>query len=1193
MGWGQTTIASDGLNNSSSLFTLVNGAYYSGNSASNENPASSPFAAEGTYSRGGTMTTATLTGNSDINTSGYTNISLTSRLASFSLNGATNGADAGDVVTIEISSNGGTTWFNTLQVKGNSNACWSFSGGTGIATTSYDGDNSPVIFAPSGGGIRTTDGYSTLTITSLPAITNLRVRITLLNDNANERWVFDDFKITGTAISTGTNTIAAGSGAEPASISSLLNDQMDVSINFDIDITDDGATPATDALATKITQMVFEPGTGNDVSDWTKVIAGADLTDGTNTQSGTINALNITFPGINPTTLGLIADDATKNYILKVWLKTDFGTENTTADGKNLVFRIQNSNITVDNTGSGFATGQDQNSGSGNNALDVIATQMDFVQNATNIGINANMSPAVTISANDENGNRDLNYTSNIDITSTGTLLVSPVAVAATAGLATFSAINHTAPGTGLVLTASDGTLTDINSVAFDVTLQSNTSDYFRSNVVSGNWGTAGSWESSSDNMSWITATLAPTSAANNITIRNGHTISITSAVTIDQVVVESGGTLTISGAVTVNNGTGDDILVQNGGKVIYTSSAWSYSSGATIRVSTGGTVSIESSGITGAATGVNSNNHIYDDGSILQWNLPGGTPSSSGITFFPNVDATTIPIFRFAAATGGSNYGSGGFLTFNGVVQFADGINITFTGGGTKTFRNGIIGLGTNSIAFSSTQNWLISGTFATIGTTGTSLTLNNPNLTISSPTATLIGSTILSSSFIVTGSLTCGSGASITFGTNLLSGAGVFNLSSGGTIKTGHASGLDGTITTTTKTFASGAIYEYNGIVAQTTGALLPSTISGGLLISNTSTGVTLTNDVTLTGTDHSIANGSTLIIPVGKSLNNNGTITNAGTLTINGTIKGTGTIAGDLTNNAKVAPGNSAGTVTVTGNYSASPASTHDFELFSLSSYDQMNIGGTLTLVTSGMTGSTLTVTLQNAYVPTNGDSWDLITTGGITGTFKNVNLPSGYSWSLTYTGNVVKLLFLGPLPVELSYFNAIKRNKTVDLQWQTLSESNCDYFGVERSNDGNSYTELTQMRGNGTTQATNDYLYTDAQPFAGINYYRLRQVDFDGRSEYSPTRNVVMGTGNDVKLSPTITRNSIELSFATALNNDSEIYIAEISTGRILYAGMVQADSYGKTIDVSNLQAGTYLLKFSNGVEVVTKMFVVVR
>jgi hypothetical protein len=105
--------------------------------------------------------------------------------------------DAGDIVTVEVSPDGGATWFNTLEVTGTSNARWPYTA-TGNALTSYDGNNTPDSFSPTSGGNRTTDGYSTIRITGLPATTSLRFRITLLNDTNSERWVVDDFRVQGT-----------------------------------------------------------------------------------------------------------------------------------------------------------------------------------------------------------------------------------------------------------------------------------------------------------------------------------------------------------------------------------------------------------------------------------------------------------------------------------------------------------------------------------------------------------------------------------------------------------------------------------------------------------------------------------------------------------------------------------------------------------------------------------------------------------------------------------------------------------------------------------------------------------------------------------------------------------------------------------------------------------------------------------
>ncbi len=190
-GLGQTIIVNEGFNNSSSLFSLSGGSYYTGNSAGNDTPANSPFAVEGTHSRGISYGTATLT-SSNINTTGYTNISLSLRAAAFAINDNT-GFENTDYIRVEISENGGTSYATFLTVTGNNSSNWSYSA-TGVATTTY---GSAITYAPSAGGTRTTDGYSTLIISGLPAINNLRVRITMTNSTTAESWVIDNFKIIG------------------------------------------------------------------------------------------------------------------------------------------------------------------------------------------------------------------------------------------------------------------------------------------------------------------------------------------------------------------------------------------------------------------------------------------------------------------------------------------------------------------------------------------------------------------------------------------------------------------------------------------------------------------------------------------------------------------------------------------------------------------------------------------------------------------------------------------------------------------------------------------------------------------------------------------------------------------------------------------------------------------------------------
>jgi hypothetical protein len=90
---------------------------------------------------------------------------------------------------------------------------------------------------------------------------------------------------------------------------------------------------------------------------------------------------------------------------------------------------------------------------------------------------------------------------------------------------------------------------------------------------------------------------------------------------------------------------------------------------------------------------------------------------------------------------------------------------------------------------------------------------------------------------------------------------------------------------------------------------------------------------------------------------------------------------------------------------------------------------------------------------------------------------------------------------PLPVELLSFTATCRNEEVVLNWSTASETNNDFFTIEKSNDAVTWTILTTVTGAGYSNSLNYYSALDDQPYAGITYYRLKQTDFDGTYTYS--------------------------------------------------------------------------------------------
>ena len=103
-----------------------------------------------------------------------------------------------------------------------------------------------------------------------------------------------------------------------------------------------------------------------------------------------------------------------------------------------------------------------------------------------------------------------------------------------------------------------------------------------------------------------------------------------------------------------------------------------------------------------------------------------------------------------------------------------------------------------------------------------------------------------------------------------------------------------------------------------------------------------------------------------------------------------------------------------------------------------------------------------------------------------------LRSNYTWALA----------AGTLPVALTDFSGKAVNSTSQLQWKTSSEINTDHFEMQRSADGNNFILIGSVLANGTSSLQHSYAFIDNSPNPNaINYYRLKQVDKDGKFSYS--------------------------------------------------------------------------------------------
>lgn len=102
----------------------------------------------------------------------------------------------------------------------------------------------------------------------------------------------------------------------------------------------------------------------------------------------------------------------------------------------------------------------------------------------------------------------------------------------------------------------------------------------------------------------------------------------------------------------------------------------------------------------------------------------------------------------------------------------------------------------------------------------------------------------------------------------------------------------------------------------------------------------------------------------------------------------------------------------------------------------------------------------------------------------------------------------------LPIELIDFEAtVLLDRTVQLQWKTLTELRNDYFLIERSQNGILWESLAEMDGAGTSTNELSYGYDDRKPITGTSYYRLKQVDFDGQFKFSPIVSVTIDENSE--------------------------------------------------------------------------------
>jgi Secretion system C-terminal sorting domain len=164
----------------------------------------------------------------------------------------------------------------------------------------------------------------------------------------------------------------------------------------------------------------------------------------------------------------------------------------------------------------------------------------------------------------------------------------------------------------------------------------------------------------------------------------------------------------------------------------------------------------------------------------------------------------------------------------------------------------------------------------------------------------------------------------------------------------------------------------------------------------------------------------------------------------------------------------------------------------------------------------------------------------------------------------------------LPIQLSRFTAKTKEAAVLLEWQTKTELNNDYMAVEHSTDGTKWQEIGSVQGAGNSTRTKDYAFEDASPALGYNYYRLRQVDFDGKEAFSPVLELRFKNNAQVQVWPNPARDL--LYWSQESGNETTSYWELLSAdGRIVRSGAAEDSVEAASIDVRELPEGNYIFR----------------
>jgi hypothetical protein len=222
------------------------------------------------------------------------------------------------------------------------------------------------------------------------------------------------------------------------------------------------------------------------------------------------------------------------------------------------------------------------------------------------------------------------------------------------------------------------------------------------------------------------------------------------------------------------------------------------------------------------------------------------------------------------------------------------------------------------------------------------------------------------------------------------------------------------------------------------------------------------------------------------------------------------------------------------------------------------------------------------------------------GLVSVTFSDITVnPNGtsivriYAWGASTAGGTfridnVQIEGSVALPIDLVSFNVSNLNGNSSISWQTATEINNDFFTVQHSLDGRSFHDIETIDGAGNSYESKSYSFVHKNPHNGMNYYRLKQTDFDGEESFSPVESIQFGENEFWSIYPNPVIDQLTINLPETSDQNMAISIYDLQ-GKLHKQFYFTEELNQLELPLADLEQGQYFLKTIANNQVSTHLF----